>query len=107
MDNKQALEIFKALSNDTRLNILEWLKNPKDNFPPQGIHLSDDIDLKGGVCCGSIYEKTGISQSTVSHYLDIMLKSGLVLSERHGKWTYFRRNEKVINEFTDFLKKSI
>ena len=107
MDNEKLLDIFKALSNETRLNILNWLKNPKENFPPQGIHLKKDIDLQGGVCCGSIYEKTGISQSTVSHYLDMMQKAGLILSERHGKWTYFRRNEKVISEFFEYLKKTI
>ena len=30
------IEIFKALSNETRLSIIEWLKEPEKNFPPQG-----------------------------------------------------------------------
>ncbi len=30
------IEISKALSNETRLNILKWLKSPEENFPPQG-----------------------------------------------------------------------
>ena len=51
------------------------------------------IDLKGGVCVGSNRDKAGISQSTVSHYLDMLQKAGLLLSERHGKWTYYRRDE--------------
>ena len=29
------IEIFKALSNETRLSIMEWLKEPEKNFPPQ------------------------------------------------------------------------
>lgn len=30
------IEISKALSNETRLNILGWLKSPEEIFPPQG-----------------------------------------------------------------------
>ena len=44
------IEIFKALSNETRLSIIEWLKEPEKNFPPQGGHFDDVVDLKGGVC---------------------------------------------------------
>ena len=51
------IEIFKALSNETRLNIIEWLKEPEKNFPPQGGHFDDVVDLKGGVCVGSIRDK--------------------------------------------------
>ena len=51
------IEIFKALSNETRLSIIEWLKEPEKNFPPQGGHFDDAVDLKGGVCVGSIRDK--------------------------------------------------
>lgn len=92
------IEVFKALSNETRLNILLWLKDPGTNFGPQGIHFSEPIDLKGGVCVESISERAGISRSTASNYLTMMRRAGLLLSERHGKWTYYRRNEEVIAE---------
>jgi len=93
------IEVFKALSNETRLSIIEWLKEPEKNFPPQ--------DLKGGVCVGSIRDKAGISQSTVSHYLDMLQKAGLLLSERHGKWTYYRRNEETIAALADYFDHEI
>ena len=48
------IEISRALSNETRLNILKWLKNPEQNFPPQGGSLGKPVDLKGGVCVSSI-----------------------------------------------------
>ena len=95
--------IAKALSNETRLNILKWLKSPHENFPPQGGSLSTPVDLKGGVCVGSIRDKAGISQSTVSHYLDMLQKAGLLLSERHGKWTYYRRNEETLAALSDYF----
>ncbi|HAQ64034.1 MAG TPA: transcriptional regulator [Ruminococcaceae bacterium] len=97
------IEICKALSNETRLNILGWLKKPEENFPPQGGCLNEPVDLKGGVCVSSIQAKAGISQSTVSNYLDMLQRAGLLLSERHGKWTYYRRNEAVIKEFSEYI----
>ena len=101
------IEICKALSNDTRLNIMKWLKNPIENFPPQGGYLSEPVDLKGGVCVSSIQAKAGISQSTVSSYLDMLQRSGLLISERYGKWTYYRRNEEIIKAFSDFIGKEL
>ena len=103
MDKKDVIEICKVLSNETRFNILLWLKDPGSNFPPQGEHLSEEIDLRGGVCAGSIFQKTGIAQSTVSHYLDMMQRVGLIESERHGKWTYFRRNEDNISKLKEYV----
>ncbi len=34
--NIDIIEVSKALSNETRVNILKWLKDPDANFPPQG-----------------------------------------------------------------------
>lgn len=101
------IEIFKALSNETRMNILKWLKNPEDNFPEQGSHIPDGDLFEGGVCVGSIQEKAGVSQSTISHYLDIMQRVGLLESARYGKWTYYRRNEKTIQEIAKFIKEEL
>lgn len=63
----ELIEIFKALSNPTRLEILKGLKDPVKNFPPQ-----DEGDvLTVGVCVSSIQEGIGLSQSTVSGYLQL------------------------------------
>ena len=59
------LDIFKALSNEKRLQILDWLKEPEKNFPPQGLHIPEGDSFDKSVCVGSIQEKAGISQSTV------------------------------------------
>ncbi len=101
------IEIFKALSNEIRLKILEWLKEPEKHFPPQGLHLPEGTEFKGGVCVGSICEKAGVSQSTISHYLDILLKTGLLESKRCGKWTYYRRNEGTIQQLAEYIKNEL
>ncbi|MBX0357014.1 helix-turn-helix transcriptional regulator [Halobacillus sp. Nhm2S1] len=104
---KNYVDIFKVLANEKRLDMLQWLKEPKAHFDKPTAHLSKNISEKGGVCVGDIQEKADMSQSTVSHYLSMMQSAGLLESERHGKWTYYRRNEAVIQEVAEFLKKEL
>ncbi|TYS17128.1 helix-turn-helix transcriptional regulator [Rossellomorea vietnamensis] len=99
----EPIDVFKALSNQTRLNILKWLKEPEKHFPKQGAHLPREVSYKGGVCVGDIQEKAAASQSTVSHYLTMMQKAGLLESVRYGQWTYYRRNEEAIRQFAEYL----
>ncbi|TDL88644.1 ArsR family transcriptional regulator [Vibrio vulnificus] len=101
------INIIKALSNETRLEILEWLKEPEKHFDKPTAHLSKNINEKGGVCVGDIQEKAGLSQSTISLYLSTLQRAGLLESERHGQWTYYRRNEKVIKEFCNLLNEEL
>lgn len=97
------VKIFKALGNDTRLNILLWLKDPEKNFEPQ-IHLSVMDDFKGGVCVGAIKKTAGLSQSTISGFLAKLEEAELVESRCIGQYTYFRRNEKKIKEIIKWMK---
>lgn len=93
------ITIFKALSNETRLNILRWLKEPRKHFAAQ----TTDVE-KYGVCVGSIEKKAGLSQSTVSQYLALLQQAGLIVMERSGQWTFCRLNEKAIKELVADLK---
>jgi ArsR family transcriptional regulator len=100
------VKIFKALGNETRLNILLWLKDPKKNFEPQ-IHLSVMDDFQGGVCVGAIRKTAGLSQSTISGFLSILEEAELVESRYIGQYTYYRRNEKIIKEIAQWTKKEL
>ncbi|RMR24654.1 Transcriptional regulator, ArsR family, partial [Pseudomonas savastanoi pv. glycinea] len=55
------LEQIKAVGNDTRMLIMEWLKNPQAHFPPQ-----DHGDPAIGVCVSHIQAKASLSASTAS-----------------------------------------
>ncbi len=99
------LDVFKSLSNDTRLNIMHWLKEPEKHFLARDIHMPEDADFAGGVCVGAICDKAKISQSTISQYLDMMQRAGLLESRRFGKWTYYRRNEEAIKHLADYIGK--
>lgn len=96
------LNVLKALANENRLKILEWLKEPGDHF------ISSQCDVKtDGVCVGLIEQKTGLSQSTVSQYLLQLQQAGLIIMERRGQWTYCKLNKMLIKEFMTQLKNSL
>jgi DNA-binding transcriptional ArsR family regulator len=103
MNDKQAEEIFKALSNQIRVNILQMLKDAESNFSTQA-HVVKEEDFEGGVCVSDIHKRTGISQSTTSQYLSILQQSGLLEMKRIGQWTYFRRNEETIKQFENYIR---
>jgi DNA-binding transcriptional ArsR family regulator len=81
-------KIARALANDKRLLILEWLKNPPSHFRPQ-----QDGDLvDDGVCGLFIAEKLGISHPTASEHLRILAGAGLVRPKRIKQWIFYKRD---------------
>jgi ArsR family transcriptional regulator len=86
--------ILKAIANDRRLEILNWLKAPKAHFPPQ----RDGDLVKDGVCGVFIAEKLGVSAPTASEHLRILTLAGLIQGKRIKQWTFYKRNEKRISE---------
>jgi DNA-binding transcriptional ArsR family regulator len=94
------LEECKALSNETRLAILEWLKDPAANFP--------GTEGEGtGVCVGLIQRRAGCSVSTVSAHLAILQRAGFLRATRRGQWIYYRRDEERIRAFTERLHRHL
>lgn len=72
---KQA-RVFSALGNETRLKILRLL-------------------LGCEMCVSDIIENIGGAASTVAHHLHTLEDAGLILSQRHGRSTFYtvRREE--------------
>ena len=86
-------EIIKALAHPVRRDILNWLKDPKAQFPEQ-LH-----NHEFGICAGQIDQRCGLSQSTVSAHLAVLQRAGLITSQKVGQWHFFKRNEEVIQQF--------
>lgn len=83
------VEPLKALGNARRLQILEWLKDPRAHFRPQ---VDGDL-VDDGVCGVLIAEKLGVSQPTLSEHMRILVQAELVTPKRIKQWTFYRRNE--------------
>src|SRR5258706_11715410 len=100
MSSDSQLELaLRALANDRRLQILEWLKDPQSHFPPQ----VDGDRVEDGVCTVFIAEKLGVSQPTVSEHLKVLSQAGLVRGKRIKQWIFYKRDEARIRE----IKKAI
>ncbi|MEV4561185.1 metalloregulator ArsR/SmtB family transcription factor [Kitasatospora sp. NPDC049285] len=87
------LEALKALANPVRLQVLQWLREPERHFPVEPA-VTDPRTV--GVCVSHIQARTGLAQSTVSAYMAVLERAGLVRSTRVGKWTHYRRDEQRI-----------
>jgi DNA-binding transcriptional ArsR family regulator len=101
--NQRLLEQLHALSNDRRLRILDWLKDPVEHFRPQ---VDGDL-VKDGVCGLLITEKLGISQPTLSEHMRVLVSSGLVDAKRIKQWTFYKRNERAIAAFKRGIREAL
>ena len=110
--------IFKALSNEHRLQILLWLKTPEQHFAAERLSTAEETGMAGGVCVNAIVEKTGmaggvcvnaivektgLTQSVISTYLTVLKDAGLIRTERAGKWTYCFYRPETMAEFSAYL----
>ena len=93
------VEVLKALGNERRLAILEWLADPTAHFPPQ----RDGDLVTDGVCSLFIADKLGVSQPTASEHLRLLTTTGLLRSKRIKQWTFYRRDEQRITQVKRML----
>jgi DNA-binding transcriptional ArsR family regulator len=84
--------IFRALANDRRLQILDWLREPSRHFPPQ---VDGDL-VKDGVCGAFIADKLGVTAPTLSEHMRVLTSAGLVRAKRIKGWTMYKRDEERI-----------
>lgn len=77
-------ETFKALSDNTRRDILHLLKN--------GAMSAGEI--------GSHFQMTG---ATISHHLTVLKDAGLISDEKLGKYIYYELNMSVLDEITGWI----
>ena len=83
---------LRALANARRLQILEWLREPRKHFREQ---VDGDL-VEDGVCGLLIAEKLGVSAPTVSEHMRVLTAAKLVRVKRIKQWTMYRRNEAAI-----------
>src|SRR5215471_5083326 len=83
---------LRALANERRLQILEWLREPRKHFREQ---VDGDL-VEDGVCGLLIAEKLGVSAPTVSEHMRVLTAAKLVRAKRIKQWTMYKRNETAI-----------
>lgn len=78
--------VFKALSDETRLKIIDMLSC-------------------GEMCACHILEELSISQSTLSYHMKILSDSGLVNARRDGAWMRYTLNKGRTDETLTFFNR--
>jgi ArsR family transcriptional regulator len=96
-------EVFKAIANPRRLEILNWLKSPTAHFPAQ----RDGDLIKDGVCGLFIAQKLGVGQPTASEHLRILTQAGLIRAKRIKQWTFYKRDEKRIAQIKQAIRSAV
>jgi DNA-binding transcriptional ArsR family regulator len=94
---------LRALANERRLQILEWLRQPRRHFPPQ---VDGDL-VEDGVCTLLIAEKLGVSQPTVSEHLRVLAAAGLIRGKPIKQWIFYKRDEAAIGEIKKLIQAKI
>lgn len=80
----RAAELFHALADQTRLKILDELKD-------------------GERCVCELTDRLQAEQSRLSFHLKVLKEAGLIQDRRDGRWMYYRVNTEVVTELDDLV----
>lgn len=81
-DLDRAVTLFHALSDETRLSILEMLRD-------------------GERCVCELQDELDAAQSRLSFHLRVLREAGLVTDRREGRWSYYSIVPEALGEVHD------
>lgn len=73
--------VFKALGDPTRVKLFSLIA----------------ASAAGEMCLCDLTELVGLSQSTVSHHMKLLVDAGLVTREQRGRWAYYQPSPAPLN----------
>ena len=94
---------LKALANENRFRIMQWILDPTAHFRPQ---VDGDL-IEDGVCIGFISEKIGLSQPTVTSHMKILANAGLVTHKQVKNWVFYKPDRKAAKRLIELFAKSL
>src|SRR5919107_3515339 len=85
VDLGRAAVLFHALSDETRLSILQRLR-------------------LGERCVCDLTDALDAAQSRLSFHLKVLKDAGLVNDRREGRWMYYTLNHEALGEVADLIE---
>ena len=85
LDTERAVRLFHALSDETRLFILERLR-------------------RGERCVCELTDALDAAQSRLSCHLRVLKDAGLVTDRREGRWMYYTINPDALADVTELAQ---
>ena len=80
-----ASQLFHALSDETRLEIVNMLRD-------------------GERCVCDLMGALDAAQSRLSFHLKVLKDAGIVTDRRHGRWIYYSLSKEALDEASGFIK---
>ena len=77
---QETAEIFKTLSVDTRVRILQLLRG-------------------GALCVNALANRLSVTPAAVSQHLRVMRAAGLVIPEKRGYYVHYRLNKDTLRQW--------
>jgi ArsR family transcriptional regulator len=85
LDTDRAARLFHALSDETRLSILDRLR-------------------RGECCVCELTDALDAAQSRLSFHLRVLKEAGLVVDRREGRWMYYTLSVEKLAEVADLAQ---
>jgi len=84
LDTDRAVRLFHALSDGTRLSIIQRLRF-------------------GERCVCDMTDALDAAQSRLSFHLKVLKEAGLVTDRREGRWMYYTLNPETLGEVAELI----
>jgi ArsR family transcriptional regulator len=84
LDTARAARLFHALSDETRVSILECLRSCER-------------------CVCELTDSLEAAQSRLSFHLRVLKEAGLVSDRREGRWMYYTVNPEALQEAAELI----
>jgi len=85
IERAAAARVFHALSDETRLEILQRLRSDEQ-------------------CVCDLMDTLGASQSRLSFHLKVLKDAGLIRDRPEGRWVYYSLNEEGLRALEDAVR---
>lgn len=84
---EDAIKTFKALSNDARLEIIQFLS-----------------ESKHPMCVNALARRLSVSQPAVSQHLKVLENAGLVKRDKSGYWVHYKLVTENLQKCAAFMQ---
>lgn len=84
-DSERIAEVFKVLSVDTRIKMIELLKGRT-------------------LCVNALAKNLCISPAAVSQHLRILRSADLVIADKRGYFVHYRLNNETLSDWNEVVK---
>jgi DNA-binding transcriptional ArsR family regulator len=109
-------EIFKALSDPTRLKLVKLLiecSPDQCECSPNECECSPDEDEDSSdehgrmLCVNALTRRLGVTQSAVSQHLRVLRQAGLVQGQRRGSFVHYSLSQTGLEQYKTLLRETL